>query len=37
VQNAITSGRASTIALEGSTETAQFARRKHAKHPAAVQ
>ena len=34
VQNAITSGRASTIALEGSTEKAQFAHRKHAKHPA---
>lgn len=36
VQNAITSGRASTIALEGSTEAAQFARRKHVKHPAEV-
>ena len=34
VQNAITSGRASTIALEGSTEAAQFTRRKHPKHAA---
>jgi len=34
VQNAITSGKASTIALEGSTEKAQFAHRKHAKHAA---
>ena len=32
VQNAITSGKASTIALEGSTEKAQFAGRKHAKN-----
>jgi isocitrate lyase len=31
VQNAITSGKASTIALEGSTEKAQF-HHKHAKH-----
>ena len=35
VQNAITSGKASTIALEGSTEKAQF-HRKHAKHAVAV-
>ena len=34
VQNAITSGTASTIALEGSTETAQFAPRKK-RHTAA--
>jgi len=34
VQNAITSGKASTIALDGSTEKAQFAHRKHAKHAA---
>ena len=35
VQNAITSGKASTIALEGSTEKAQF-HRKHAKQAVAV-
>jgi len=32
VQNAITSGKASTIALEGSTEKAQFAHRKQEKY-----
>ena len=37
VQNAITSGKASTIALEGSTEKAQFAHRKHAKNPAELE
>ena len=37
VQNAITSGKASTIALEGSTEKAQFARRQHAKNPAELE
>jgi len=34
VQNAVTSGRASTIALEGSTEMAQFAHRRHVQPPA---
>jgi len=36
VQNAITSGKASTIALEGSTEKAQFQRQHAAEHAAAV-
>jgi isocitrate/methylisocitrate lyase len=37
VQNAVTSGKASTIALEGSTEKAQFAHEKHAKNPAELE